>query len=505
MQTPGIFNKQIELLAHTLRCINECVSITDMNDRIIYVNDAFLKTYGYKSEEILNKHISILRAPENSSEIASEILPQTESGGWKGELINVKKDGTRFHISLHTSLVTDDNNQPIACVGVATDITEMKKTEEALRASEANLSAIFNNVRQTLILIETDLTISWLNKNALILLKKICGKDVIIGTPITRYTPEAYLEGFNTNFAMALKGVTSVSEREIMLQSEDSPVLWLEISYTPVYNNDSEVARILLSFQDITRKKQQLAETERTLITAKEEAEKSNRLKTEFLAQMSHEIRTPVNAILSFSALLNEELKGRIPDELHSGFGIIDSGGRRLIRTIDMILNMSQLQVGNYDYNPLKIDLCTEVLNTVVHEFSPQARAKGLSLELIRKSSPAVVLADQYTLIQLFSNLLDNAVKFTKSGGLEIIVNDSQDNKITVNVCDTGIGISEEYLPYLFTPFSQEETGYTRRYEGNGLGLALVQKYSELNNAEISVSSQKGVGTVFSVSFNKAD
>ncbi|MCX6152318.1 MAG: sensor histidine kinase [Ignavibacteriales bacterium] len=245
------------------------------------------------------------------------------------------------------------------------------------------------------------------------------------------------------------------------------------------------------------------SKAEKELIKAKEEAEKSDRLKTEFLAQVSHEIRTPVNTILSFSALIKDDLIDKVNDDLVSSFQIIESGGRRLVRTIDLILNMSQLQTGNFELNPKKIDLQKEILNIVYVEFAATAKERNLEFIFKNENVTELVLCDLYTVTQIFTNLIDNAIKYTPKGKIELILDKNDQNEIYVEVKDTGIGISKDFQKNLFSPFAQEESGYSRRFEGNGLGLALVKKYAVLNNAEIIVDSTKGQGSSFKVVFKK--
>jgi len=241
---------------------------------------------------------------------------------------------------------------------------------------------------------------------------------------------------------------------------------------------------------------------EQKLILAKEQAEKSDKLKSEFLAQMSHEIRTPINTILSFSSLLRDELEESIDEELKSCFTSMSSAGRRIIRTIDLILNMSEVQAGIYDYVSKYINVSTDLLDPVRNELVYVAAEKGLSFNVNIQTDDLFIWADEYTVGQIVNNLVDNAIKYTEKGGVEINIYRNIDFKLVIEVTDTGIGISSDYLPMLFTPFSQEEQGYTRKFEGNGLGLALVKKYCELNNADIEVESEKGVGSTFRVIFS---
>lgn len=277
----------------------------------------------------------------------------------------------------------------------------------------------------------------------------------------------------------------------------DGTQMWVEGDYICIYDDKGRNIGHFGIQRDITERKL----IQEDLIKAKEKAELSNKLKTEFLAQMSHEIRTPVNTILSFNSLLSMELEDKLPEELKDSFKIINLGGRRLIRTIDLILNMSEIQTGSYESIISEFDLDKDIICSLLPEFRMNAQAKNLGLKYENRSQNSVIRADNYTVMQICVNLIDNAIKFTQQGQVAIVLENSSSSEVTIRISDSGIGISKEYLPYLFEPFSQEDSGYTRKFEGNGLGLALTKKYCELNNAEISVQSAKGIGTVFSVTF----
>lgn len=248
---------------------------------------------------------------------------------------------------------------------------------------------------------------------------------------------------------------------------------------------------------DVTQQKK----AQRELIAAKEQAEESDRLKTAFLAQMSHEIRTPLNVILTSTSLIEEELS-HLPDTDEDNLMLsINSAGQRLLRTIDLILNMSSIQSGSYkaEYEPVELN---KELFRLINEFKSISSEKNIDLLFSSQVKEAPILADKYTVIQIFQNLVDNAIKYTHQGKVEINVYRDPGKKICVEVKDTGIGISKEYQKNLFQTFSQEDQGHIRKFEGNGLGLALVKKYVELNNAEISFTSEKGNGSTFTVLFD---
>ncbi|MBU2491981.1 MAG: HAMP domain-containing histidine kinase [Bacteroidetes bacterium] len=238
------------------------------------------------------------------------------------------------------------------------------------------------------------------------------------------------------------------------------------------------------------------------LVKAKERAENANNLKSEFLAQMSHEIRSPINTILNFTSLVKDLTESNCNEELKLSFSGIDSASRRIVRTIDLILNTSELQLGTYEISNREINLYN-ILESLHHEYFKYAESKGIELKLNLINNKAKVYSDDYAINQIFANLIDNAIKYTENGFVEIILTNNSHENYSVIIKDTGKGISKKYLPHIFEQFTQEEKGYTRKYEGSGLGLALVKRYCEIIDAKILVESTEGTGTSFEILINK--
>ena len=284
---------------------------------------------------------------------------------------------------------------------------------------------------------------------------------------------------------------------ECKLTKKDGRKITALLKTMRIDDENGERINTLLQVLDISHIKMVQSE----LVNALDQAKESDRLKSAFLAQMSHEIRTPLNVILPSIPILADEV-GDKDKEMVSILDAVANASKRLQRTIDMILSMSAVQSGNYKANFDTIDL-GEDLKNLTQEFKPITKEKGLELIFTNNSSNSEISADRYTIGQVFQNLIGNAVKYTQSGKIIVSVNDHGENKLIISVEDTGIGISEKYLKNIFSPFSQEDAGQTRKYEGNGLGLALVKEYVTLNKGQISVQSEKNKGSVFSVVFDK--
>jgi PAS domain S-box-containing protein len=253
---------------------------------------------------------------------------------------------------------------------------------------------------------------------------------------------------------------------------------------------------IQCNIRDITESKR----AEKELIESKEKAESASKLKDAFIANISHEIRTPLNGIMGMASLIRDVFHDKINEEEEKLFNGIAISSKRIMRTVDMILNYSRLQVGEFPFNQKKINLSL-ICEDLVRGYSVAAKFKSLELNFRNICGNIELFADEYTINMAISNLVDNAIKYTNQGTIDVILHRGINNDIILDVKDTGIGISKEFLENMFEPYLQEQMGYLREYEGAGLGLSIVKKIMNINNFALTVESKKGEGSTFTINF----
>lgn len=242
-------------------------------------------------------------------------------------------------------------------------------------------------------------------------------------------------------------------------------------------------------------KSEQLEKTVTELGLAKEKLIAADRLKNEFLAQISHEIRTPINILLGYSEVLRTEFENQLGANFEQSYNIVTKASKRIIRTIELILQMSELISGTYTSEIENLEL-NELLEEIYNRYIREAETKGLSFKLNLAAEKIFFPLDHLSVDTILTQLTENALRFTEKGFVELSLYKDKNNYV-IEIKDSGIGISKDYFPRLFEPFSQEDQGYARNFDGNGLGLALVKKHCELNKIDIEVESEKGTGSTF--------
>ncbi|HEX2984982.1 MAG TPA: response regulator [Ignavibacteriales bacterium] len=296
---------------------------------------------------------------------------------------------------------------------------------------------------------------------------------------------------------MRVKGEPIPPRFEFKLKTKDSQEIWLDASSSAITYQGERSG--LVYMLDITKKK----ETELAMKEAKDRAEEMNRLKSFFLSNMSHELRTPLNGIMGFAELLLHEAG---EEDKPKAAAILKSASR-LNETLNMILDLSRLEANARELKLQSFDIgkCAE---KAAGNFAALAKNKKINLRFIPPPESVFVKIDGKLFHSVMSNLINNAIKYTQEGSVTISVNkENMDGKTkaVIKIADTGIGIPPEKLPMIYEEFRQASEGFSRGFEGLGIGLTITKKFVEMMNGVIEVQSQLNKGTEFMIKFDTAD
>jgi len=404
------------------------------------------------------------------------------------------KDGSYKWILDRGQILYDRHGEEVRIIGSYTDITERKESEEKLRASQQRLEFLVDQTPLGVIEWSIDWQIVEWNKAA----EQIFGYRRL-EVLSSRHSFEILFSESKKDQADALIQALEAEEDTTYSicdnRRRSGEHIVCEWYNTVLMDRQNNVIGYASMIADITDRKQ----AEKALIQAKEAAEAANQAKSSFLANMSHELRTPLNAILGFTQLID-----RSPDisSVHrEQLQIINRSGEHLLSLINDILEMSKIEAGKITLNENVFNLWT-LLDTLNEMLQIKADHKGLTLALVRSPQvPEYVAGDESKLRQVLLNLLGNAIKFTRQGGVKLAISaiaspENDPLRVTFEVSDTGPGIAPEELETLFEPFVQTAVG-RQSQQGTGLGLPISRQFVQLMGGDIQVASQVGVGSQF--------
>ena len=290
-------------------------------------------------------------------------------------------------------------------------------------------------------------------------------------------------------------------DSKIRLQLSDGGCRTLKTNCSPVLGHAGKHAGVLVSFDDIT----ELEEKEVELQNSKLAAEEANKAKSSFLANMSHEIRSPMNAILGFTEILKRGYVKNAKESLRY-LNTIHSSGKNLLELINDILDLSKVESGRLEVEKLKVEPYS-IIYEVLQMLDVKAKEKTLTLKFIADGAlPKEIETDPVRLRQIVFNLVGNAIKFTEKGGITVTCRYAATGSLlTVDVSDTGIGISADAIKNIFDPFVQADSSVTRRFGGTGLGLAISRKFTQAMGGDLTAESAPGKGSSFIVTLPTGD
>lgn len=400
--------------------------------------------------------------------------------------------GMFFEMYLNPILLSDGIIEEVS--GIARDITRRKKAEIALQESEAQFRTIFESFQD--IYCRTDLQGRVLLVSPSVHKHTGFSQNEILGHRMSEF----FAEGMEVEKALGrlLKTGHTIPNFEAAIRSKGGSVRDYMLNIRLIHDEHGNPIEAEGVARDITEMKQY----SRELMKAKEEAERSLKVKERFLANMSHEIRTPMNGVIGMIDLLNDT---PLQPEQKDYVQTIKKSSETLLNILNDILDLSKIEAGKMALHEAPLSL-KELLDKLINLFRQAATNKQNDLSyVLGEGLPQYIIADETRLLQVLSNLTSNAIKFTEQGDIRLIVSEVQArgkfHKIKIEVSDTGVGISEENLKLLFNSFVQVDSSFTKSAGGTGLGLAISKELARLMKGETGVSSQLGKGSTFWFTF----
>lgn len=370
------------------------------------------------------------------------------------------------------------------------DITEHKRAEESLKESEKRARAFLNATMDGAALVDRKGIIIDLNQA----MAERIGKPVeeLKGTSLVATFPPEVAERRRSYTQQVIRtGVPSCF-------TDERQGLWFETNHYPIFDEDGKVVQVAIFARDVTSQKRDAAK----LIEAKEEADRANRAKSDFLASMSHELRSPLNAIIGFSEIIMSRILGPGAEEKYTQYASdINHSGHHLLSLIDDILNLSKIEAGKFVLDEEEAEV-GEMIESALGLVKKNIADKGVALHTDLADGLPSLRVDRDAVQQMLLNLLSNAIEFTPQGGsISVRVAIDGEGGLTLSVADTGVGIAPADMPLVMAPFGQAKNVNTRDFPGTGLGIPIVQSLIELHGGSLELESELGVGTTASLHF----
>lgn len=515
----------------------DAIVITDSECKIIKTNKSFSRLFGYTEDEIIGKTTTELFADKTNREEIQSLIRRILNGETISfETTRINKAGDKIDTQiLGTPFALDSNKTGI--YAIYRDISEKKKYHEELKSKGLLFKSIANILSNLWKIENESISINLFLKSIGQITNTervyIIKNHEIDKNPMMKLlyewtkTPEisvinnsdfnkiAYLPDYK-NWFNALKAkdeilikysVTNKEKLRFLNQSLNSLMLipihinsefWGFIGFDNCISeyswNDTEISIIHIASNNISSFIER-KNIENELINARKIAEESDKLKTNFIANMSHELRTPLNGMLGFAELLDDEL---VEPSHKDMIDVIQKSGLRLMDTLNSILDLSLIEANSIVLNKFSFDI-KSLINEKIELYRKNASIKNLYLHFDAETNYQI-FTDFKLLSRIVSNILDNAVKYTKKGGISIVLETettNDENYLLIKIKDTGIGIDEKNYEYIFNHFTQVSNGLSREYEGSGIGLSICKKYIDLLNGNIIVESKINKGSSF--------
>ena len=479
----------------TLGSIGDAVIATDMSGAVTFMNPVAQSLTGWSLEEARSQPMDLVfeivnkdtrRPVENP---LKKVVRERKVVGLANHTVLISKNGGEFDIEDSAAPIVTGAGEDIGVVLVFRDVTQLKRAGEELRQSQERLQLMVENVVDYAILMldQEGRVVSW-NAGA----ERIKGyrAEEILGQHFSQFYPHEDIESGKPQHELEVAAAEGRLVDEGWRVRKDGSTFWANVVITALRDESGA----LRGFAKVTRDMTESKLAQEALVRAKDEAERANKFKDQFLSTMSHELRTPLNAVLGFSDLLADERYGSLNELQKRYVSNIHSGGQHLLKLISDILDLSKIEAGRMDLAIQDVPIesaFSEVLSTL----RPLAEKKSQTLSQIAQAH-LIVRADITRLRQMLMNLAGNAIKFTPDGGRIELEARQTDGQIRIEVRDTGPGIPPGEQERIFQAFYRlRQSGEVT--EGTGLGLAITQRLAELHGSKLGLDSQAGQGSCF--------
>jgi two-component system CheB/CheR fusion protein len=482
-----------------LASIGNAVIVTDPESRITFINPIAATLTGWDQKDALGKrlndvfHIVDGLSYQTGTSLVSSAIKEGAVIDLADSTVLIAPDGGEWPIDGNVAPISDGSAGLAGVVLVFYDVSNRREKEHNLLISEIRYRRLFEAAHDGILILDA-VTAKVLDVNPFM--------RALLGYPREHFLGKELWEIGVFKDAQASKEAMTALQRIGHIRYEDLPLEHEDGRHIPVefVSNVYREGRrnvIQCNIRDITQRKRQA----QNLTEARREAETANRSKSEFLANMSHEIRTPMSAILGFADMLLH----RSPEECAQAgcVQIIQRNSLHLLELINEILDLSKVESGQMKVERVSCDL-PELLSEIISLLRPRAAEKRLAFSVTFQGPiPRIIQTDPLRFRQILVNLLGNSLKFTPSGKIAMRIADEggggPDIVLRVDVIDTGIGMAQELVGRLFIPFTQGDASITRKFGGTGLGLTISRQLAKLLGGDVTVTSQLGIGSTFTL------
>jgi PAS domain S-box-containing protein len=482
-----------------LDSINDCITITDLNNNIIYANKTFEKVYGYTQEEVVGKKPDILR---KRNEHYPDILKETLEHGWTGKIYNKKKDGTVFLIELKTNVIKDEKGNFLGAIGVAKDLTSQVENEKKLTQVEDKYNTLFNGLKDVVFETTPDGKIVEMNPAGIELLAFKSKKELSeVNIAVDLYVNPDDREKFKSE--LEKKGY--VKDYEIRIKNKYGTELTLLETAFGVYNKNKKIKAYRGILRDITVEKLQkqrlenyvneIANGHKKLYESESELKKTNAAKDKLLSIIAHDLRSPFTSLIGLTEFMIEDIDEMERHEIIDFATKISESSKHILSLIENLLQWSRIQSGKLECEKEKFNL-HDLICEILEILNNNVQNKNIAVKNLSAKN-TYVLADRNMIFSVIQNLISNAIKFTHSGGeIKVDIKGSR-GFYKVIIEDNGVGMDSETLNNLFRIDVHYTSRGTNDEKGSGLGLILCKEFVEKNGGKIHVESELGFGSKF--------